>query len=310
MTSGGPAPSAGATFPGRNGRIAYSRSDDGKNSSIWVIDPDSSHETQLTTRGGGHDSFPSWSPDGSKLAFLSDRGTPGRSRTFIVNADGSDLHLLLEGSDYEHLPASGWTADGKVVVVETSVAQMASRVFVVEPDGTGKRLLSPELNPAVAQDYPAFSPDGLLAIVRQTVLGRSALYLMNSDGSDARQLDGETAFIEGVSWAPESGRVAFSDPGLGFTIYTSRPDGSVRRRISPLLADRRQVAPQWSPDGKAIVYARFLPFASSGSDLILANADGTGETVIRGERSFPSWQPLQGTSPRPFAVFAPVVAAD
>src|SRR5215213_9052076 len=68
LSSSLPDQSAFATFPGENGKIAFSSSRDGGNVAIYMMNADGSNPTRLTTRDASNQ-YPDWSPDGTKIAF-------------------------------------------------------------------------------------------------------------------------------------------------------------------------------------------------------------------------------------------------
>lgn len=99
---GGAAPDrAGATFPGGNGKIAFTSNRDG-NGEVHVMNADGSGETNLT-QNAADDTFPAWSPDGSKIAFTSNRD--GNSEVHVMNADGSVQTNLTQNAAIDSLPA-------------------------------------------------------------------------------------------------------------------------------------------------------------------------------------------------------------
>lgn len=91
--------SAHASFPGGNGKIAYSTWSSGDNS-IWNVDPDGSGAGPLTT--GTEDRSPTYSADGKRIAFVRD------SDLYVMNADGSGQTLLRPGHD-------DYSSDTKVI---------------------------------------------------------------------------------------------------------------------------------------------------------------------------------------------------
>src|SRR5689334_14377693 len=80
------ASTAQAAFPGANGKIAFDSDVDGNNE-IYVVNPDGTDLTRLTTNPAS-DTDAAWSPDGSKIVFVSDRD--GSHEIYVMNADGTD----------------------------------------------------------------------------------------------------------------------------------------------------------------------------------------------------------------------------
>jgi HYR domain/WD40-like Beta Propeller Repeat len=96
--------SAFATFPGENGKIAFSSSNSSepRNYEIYVMNADGSNPTRLTNNAAGAvgDFSPTWSPDGTKIAFSSDEGH-ANSEIYVMNAaDGNGVkRLTVSGSN-------------------------------------------------------------------------------------------------------------------------------------------------------------------------------------------------------------------
>jgi len=79
------------------------------------MSPDGSDAMRLTTNSAG-DFGPSWSPDGSKIAFWSDRD--GNSEIYVMNADGSEQTRLTDNSASDQEPA--WSPDGRRIAFVSS----------------------------------------------------------------------------------------------------------------------------------------------------------------------------------------------
>src|SRR6476469_5069535 len=89
-----------ATFPGRNGRLVFRRQDDNGVFQIWTANPDLTHQVQLTQGPDWDGWMPSWSPDGTRIAFSSHHDDPDPSDgteiedVYTMRADGTDVRQL------------------------------------------------------------------------------------------------------------------------------------------------------------------------------------------------------------------------
>src|SRR5439155_2040177 len=117
-----PAPSGGDRSS-LNGRIAFDNFDD-----VWAIDADGTDLTRLT-HSPGPDFDPSWSRDGMRIAFRSERS--GESEIWVMNADGTRQRRLAAGLS----PA--WSPDGSLIAFSGRAG-----LSMIRPDGTGLRALA------------------------------------------------------------------------------------------------------------------------------------------------------------------------
>jgi Tol biopolymer transport system component len=129
-------PSSGGGAISLSGRIVFDNHDD-----VWIINADGTDLTQLTD-SAAHDFDPSWSPDGSRIAFRSERS--GDPEIWIMNADGSDQHRLAAGLS----PA--WSPDGSKIAYQEDGA-----VFTVELGGGDVKKLTDQ---ATNDSSPAWNP--------------------------------------------------------------------------------------------------------------------------------------------------------
>ena len=122
---------------------------------INVMDADGSNSLRLTD-SAGNDQYPSWSPDGTTIAFVSDRDHEDRTNdVYKINVDGSGLKRLTDHESRISRPR--WSPDGKRVAFESRRQGEDSDVFVIGSDGSN--LLRITDNPGDDGD-PVWSPDG------------------------------------------------------------------------------------------------------------------------------------------------------
>jgi len=109
---------------------------------IWTMNADGSGQTQLTTESANHGD-PVWSPDGTKIAFGSDREGGGRTNIFIINADGTGLRQLTFFNPPYECGDTGWTSDSCFICFEwdtpntgQSSTSAWAEVWIVPVDGS------------------------------------------------------------------------------------------------------------------------------------------------------------------------------
>jgi serine/threonine-protein kinase len=193
-------------------RIAYAFDDLGDpewTSGIAVVNADGSGREVLFEVRNETVIAPYWSPDGSRLAFAVSHGTNAPSTPFgvyVMDADGSDLQEIFEGTGYG--PAPAWTPDGRRLVIWAD-GDRGATLYSMRPDGSGVEpfLDRPPRYPTRAFDAPAkipvtflgigWSPNGKWAVVSTPDGG--GIWLLRGDGT------GELYFVAwqtGVVWRP------------------------------------------------------------------------------------------------------------
>jgi hypothetical protein len=94
---------AEATFPGKNGRIAYTDWDDGKDYEIYTINPDGSDKRQLT-HNNTDDIDPAYSSDGKRIVYAGQDGPKGDLEIYTINSRGGDKFQLTHNDVDEEWP--------------------------------------------------------------------------------------------------------------------------------------------------------------------------------------------------------------
>ena len=242
------ASTAHATFPARNGLIAF-MADTGSGYQIYTMRPDGHHLRQITHVNG--DALkPDWSPDGRRIAFALNECSIA-----IMNADGGDLSVLPSQTPGGCEADPSFTPDGSRLVFERyDPATEDDAVWSMNLDGTNRQ----RITSAGAPD-PNVSPDGRTVSFLAGPEDATALFTAGLDGSDLFQV---TPFI-GVAfksdWAPDGRHLVISDnannPDKPSNIATVRPDGTGLRYLTDFQnSARRAYVGSYSPDGNWIVF--------------------------------------------------------
>jgi Tol biopolymer transport system component len=228
-------------------------------STLYQVEPDGSDPTVLAI-GLGHAYSPTFSPDGTRFAFLSRQGDAGPFSIFVAGGDGRAAVNVTGAMEVNGTELAGiaWAPDASRIVFE-SIAGGTSRLYTVGVDGSGLR---PLFDDAESRKSPTISPDGTwLAYQLQSPTGDGAdfgsfLAVSRTDGSDERRLlsvDIINASFLGSQWAADSRRLAYFRSISGpHTVAITDLTG---RETVVSQPGEDAFNPVWSLDGTRLVYA-------------------------------------------------------
>jgi len=200
---------------------------------IFAFDRDRAAQLHRVTDHPERELAAVYSPDGSRIAFVSDRD--GNAALYVANADGTEPHRVTS-----HSAASGapdWTPGGDRLVYESATAG-TSHIWVIGVDGTGPRQLTEGSRP----DFqPAVSPDGSAIAFTSTRDGNYEIYVMTIDGANPRNVtstphnetmpawigDGVLAFVREERGARDLSRVVVRMPIGGEAEALTSPELAV-----------------------------------------------------------------------------------
>ena len=264
--------------------------DDDDIENIYVMNADGSGLSQLTDNSAD-DFLPSWSPDGRRIAFTSNRDRGWE--IYVMNADGSGRTRLTDNSASNFSPS--WSPDGRRIAFY-SYRDGNSEIYVMNADGSGQTRLTDN---EARDSSPRWSPDG-----RRIAFSSNrddpdpdddnyirSIYVMNTDGSGQTRLtDTGIDYSFFPRWSPDGRRIAFvawSD--RSYEIYVANADGSGQTRMTE--NEVWDTAPIWSPDGRRIA---FYSNRDGNNEIYVMNTDGSGQTRLTNNEAGdydPSWSP-------------------
>ena len=216
------------------------------------------------------------SPDGNYLYFSSDRLGAGYD-LYRCNSDGSNLMLIsnLEGNDF--FPAV--SPDGSTIVFQNGNYGTTTEIYKVNNDGTNLTRLT---NNDVYDGYPNYSPDGQKIVFAAWDLSPyPEIFIMNSDGSNRTQLtDQAGAYWQSAPKFNPAGDKIYFQAGFNADDHLATIDvnGSNWVDITPVNTFGYTDANLFfNHDGTKIIFMNTDRLGyNNGSDLVVANPDGTG----------------------------------
>ncbi|MBZ0296649.1 MAG: hypothetical protein K8L99_29075 [Anaerolineae bacterium] len=180
-----------------------------------VIHADGTNLRQITTTDTpGIDAQPSWAPDGTQYAFVTDRDE-GNVEIYVMNADGSNQTRITNNPGRDTTPA--WSPDGSKIVFASERDGGELEIYTVNANGSNPTRLT---HFPLYNFLPSWSPDGQwIAFSHNTTeRGCAQLYVIRPDGTDMRQLDEDLCELWMIDWLLDSSRVVYQDYAIVYMI--------------------------------------------------------------------------------------------
>src|SRR6266516_1952285 len=261
LTSGGNLRDHNPAFSPDGSRISFDRMTlDGTN--IYVMNADGTNAVAITTNTAAppylsSNSDPTWSADGTRIAFVSDRDGRRRKEIWVVNTDGTGLVKLTTnvqlGSDgqgpfYGWDTQPSWSPDGSRIVFSSNRDGLSSvELYIMNSDGSNQTRLTNNISDDLS---PTWSPDSQRIAFYSNGGSRFGINIMNRDGSNVVNVTHEASM---PAWSPDGTRLAIrqGDPTNGFKpqLYTMNIDGSNLLRITNNTFDSLEES--WAPISSA-----------------------------------------------------------
>jgi Tol biopolymer transport system component len=280
-------------------QIAFSRlREDPNPTDIYVMDADGTNERPLADNPAMRVGA-AWSPDGEQIAFLRSPAESTAYDVYIIDEDGTnetrltEIHSVPETHTELGLPV--WSPDGNKIAFSSSAitttppssdspesagaatapAEGLTGIYVIDvPTATICKLASTAGQYGV-NAAPAWSPDGN----KIAFYDKEAINVINSDGTERKELTGTLPDLSAPTWTPDGKRIAFVNQA---DLYVIDAEGSGLRRLAnttvssgSLPAWSPGILPAWSPDGEKIAFPCPAAPGATGTDICVINADGT-----------------------------------
>ena len=239
------------------------------------------------TNNNAVDAGPTWSPDGSRIAFSSNRD--GKVEIYVMNTDGSNVRRLTNNLSDDYGPK--WSPDGRKILFD-SERDGNKEVYVMDADGGNQTRLT--MNTAF-DSGTSWSPDGSQIAFASNRDNSSFynfdIYVMKADGSDVRRIVDDPEYDAEPRWSPDGKKILFVTGRNGnFDVYEANADGTGQRNLTPDY-DKNDGAAVWSPDGHNIAFVRNI---QGKEQIFLMSADGTNLKRVTNNSSNngrPEWSP-------------------
>jgi Tol biopolymer transport system component len=269
---------------------------------ICLIDPaNPGAVTNLTDNGAtSFDEKPIWSPDGSKVAFVSDftKTGHGEKNVFVMPAaaSGDAINLATQISDFpteaKTIDDLAWSPDGSRIAFTRGNNAGDDKVWVENADGTSVFPL--EIGGGGAKRHPTWSADSTKIAYAVVKNAPEQIFVAPSTGGIGSPLPNGVGHEP--NWSPNGAKIAFDDYNSGFgyvDLDIVNADGSGTPKIVVPSPYTEWTFSAWSPDSGRIAYRATA--ASSATVYRVTNADGSGDHPLaipgEGDPRYASWSP-------------------
>jgi Tol biopolymer transport system component len=227
-------------FNGQDEKLVFAQKtgETDESTEIFTIDIDAQHLERVTDNSYW-DLYPAWSPDGTRIAFLSKRDSD--LDLYMMNADGNDQHLFYDSGSHD--ADIDWADD-------TIVFTSGFKIWSIKDDGTGlTQITNPDnagqwgqTNLPVGDYDPRLRPDGQKIVFEKlqdpsTTHGGYNIFTVNSDGTQETRLT-NTNYSQGIaSWSHSGDRIVYVVPAINnegkYDMYMMEADGTNNHNVTP-----------------------------------------------------------------------------
>jgi len=260
-------------------RITYVKQNPGRDYTLVVADADGENE-QVAAHGREPIISPSWSPDGTKVAYVSFELR--KPVIYVQDLVTGQRHVVANEKGNNSAPA--WSPDGSKLALALSKTGN-TQIFVVNADGSGMHRVS---NSNGIDTEPQFSGDGQSIYFTSDRSGGPQIYKMSVNGGPATRVTFNGNYNISPRISPDGKTLAWiSQRNGGFSLYAMDLASGQEQRLADGATE-----PSFSPNGKYIMYATK---GGGRTSLSVVSVDGRVKQNLStqaGNIREPSWGPF------------------
>lgn len=241
------------------------------------------------TNHSAEDRYASYSPDGEKILFESNR--EGNWDLFLMSEDGDDVKQLTSDDSDDRRPS--WHPSGSKILFESN---RNGRNQLFELDLSNRSITKIGIADSFSEIiFSNYSPNGRqIAFSSKRKDEDPNLYIADVSGDNLRQVTNNNFRTLYPNWSPDGSRLVFfsrhETNNEDDEIYTINLDGTNIQRLTNW--PKHNFCPRWSPDGNLITYVTSME--NSRPEIYVMNADGSNQTRITNNEdgdTLPAWSP-------------------
>jgi TolB protein len=253
-------------------------------SAIYAVDFDGAN-AYAVSRNSSINMLPAWSRSGGQIAYTSFmRNNPD---LYVAGASGGRPKKV--SSQRGMNTGASWSPDGSQLAITLSKDGNPEIYIISASDGSIVRRIT---NDKAIDTSPAWSPDGGSIAFVSDRNGGPQIFVVSASGGGARQVSTNGSYNTTPTWSPK--------PGAHVLAYTTRDGGSYdivtldldsKKMVRVTQNEGNNEEPAFSPNGRAVAFAR--SGGAGGSGVYITNADGTGKAtkIWSGSATGVDWGP-------------------
>ncbi len=231
------------------GEIAYVTNRHGA-AEIYLMRPDGSNQTRLTSNTRVEDESPAWSPNGRSLAFVSD--IDGNFEIYTMSPTGDEAPVNITNSrNQDRSPA--WSPDGTLIAFVSNRSNGTDDIYIANADGTEVR----QITSNGGNSSPTWSPDGLQLAFSSTRTGNAEIFILDLTDAEAipRNITLDPSADTDPAWSHDGTKIAFvSNRDNNLEIYVIDLTTEDAEAINISLSSGRDFEPTWSPNSSRVMF--------------------------------------------------------